>query len=96
MSAGSAAACPMPHHGPSSAARRCAGAGVPCPHRRQDQAAAGSWEARKQFIFQWKLTGTGDTIPGQGVTGGAERRGADASGHGEQDGDPGRIPSAAG
>lgn len=35
----------------------------------QAQAGAGSQDTRKQFIFQGKLTGTRDVIPGQGVTG---------------------------
>lgn len=39
----------------------------------QAQAGAGSQDTRKQFIFQWKLTGTGDVIPGQQVTGSAKR-----------------------
>lgn len=54
----------------------------------QDQAGAGSQDVRKQFIFQWKLTGTRDVIPGQGVTSSAKRWDDNISGCKEQDWDP--------
>lgn len=54
----------------------------------QPQAGAGSQDTRKQFIFQWKLTGTRDTILGQGVTGSAKSWGDNISACKEQDWDP--------
>lgn len=60
-----------------------------CPTPRSAAArvpkrAGSRWQraARKQSVFPWKRAGTGDAIPGQGVTGGDERRGAGAAGSG--------------
>lgn len=77
-------ACLFQRHCPQPTAQ--AGAG----RRRQELAPGNNLleDTRKQFIFQWKLTGTRDMIPGQGVKGSAKRWGDNISGCKDQDWDP--------